>query len=157
MIELLPFLVDILDVLLDFYLLFAALESIGEKQLTIQAADLLSLLEQLSVGLGEFFLLEFLLILAFFFIDAPAFKLFFFEFLEALFLLPLFEVLQVVFPLISPLLALLMQIVELTLLWSRCLKVAILVGMRSALIFIRTNSSWVIVIAPFEDIAQLYF
>lgn len=51
MIELFSFLVDILNILLEFYLFFSSLKSIGEEKFTIKSSNLLAILEEFSVSL----------------------------------------------------------------------------------------------------------
>ena len=105
MVDLLALLLDFLDVVLDFYLFLPALESVGVEELAVESAHLLGVLEELGVGLGQFLLFEFLLELALFLVHPPSLQFLLLELLVALFLLALLEVLQVVTPLVSPLLA----------------------------------------------------
>lgn len=50
-VELLSFLVDVLNVLLEFHLFLPALESIREKEFAIESSNLFAVLEELGVSL----------------------------------------------------------------------------------------------------------
>lgn len=156
-VDLLSFLLDVLDVLLYFQLLFSALEGIREEKFAIQTSDLLGILEKLGIGLGEFFFFEFLLEFALLLIDPPSLELLLLELFVPLLLLSLLQILKVIRPLVSPLLTLLIEICGLVLLAIRCIDKDIRLGIKLARIFILISSSWVIVIPALEVIKKLYF
>lgn len=157
MIDLLSLLLDVLDVLLDLQLLLSALESIGEEKFAIEASDLLGILEKFGVGLGEFFFFKFLLEFALLLINPSSLELLFLELFVPLLLLPLLQILEVIRPLVSPLLTLLIEICGLVLLAIGCINKNLRLGIRLARIFILISSSWVIVIPALEVIKKLYF
>lgn len=101
MVELVSLLLDVLHVSFDVVLLFPTLEGIRIEELAVEGADFLSVLEEFPVGSGKFCLgfalLETFLLVIYF----PAFEFFLFELLVAFLLLPFFEVLGVVDPLVS--------------------------------------------------------
>lgn len=101
---------DLLNIILDFDLLLPPLEGVRVQKFAIESAHLLCILEQLGVGLGELLLLDFLLELALLLVDASALELLLLELFVPLFFLALLEVLEVVGPLVRPLLALLEQV-----------------------------------------------
>lgn len=157
MVDLLSLLLDLLDVLLDLQLLLPALESIRKEKFAIQPSDLLSILEKLGVGLGEFFFFEFLLEFALLLIDPSSLELLLLELFIPFLLLSLLQILEVIRPLISPLLTLLIEICGLVLLAVGCIDKDIRLGIKLARIFILISSSWVIVIPALEVIKKLYF
>lgn len=106
-VELLPLLLDVLDVLFNFDLLFPALQRIGIQEFAIESSDFLGILEQFFVGFCQLLFLLFLLEAPLFLIDFPPFQLLLLKLPVAFLLLTFFEVLGVIGPLISPLLALL--------------------------------------------------
>ena len=101
---------DLLNIILDFDLLLPPLEGVRVQKFAIESAHLLCILEQLGVGHGELLLLDFLLELALLLVDASALELLLLELFVPLFFLALLEVLEVVGPLVRPLLALLEQV-----------------------------------------------
>lgn len=156
MIELLTLLIDVLNILFEFYLFLSPLQSVREKKFTIKATDLFDVLEKFGIGFGEFFFLLFLLEVFLFLINTSALELLLLKLFVSLLLLSFFEVFRVVYPFISPLLALLILIIcsiFFRISWMRWL---LPLGSTLALIFIFHNSSWVIVMAPFDDIEVIF-
>lgn len=92
-----------------------------------------------------------------FLIDPSAFEFLLLELFVPLFLLSLLEILEVVSPLVSPLLAFLIEIGCPVLLSVGWIIRVVQLGMRLALIFILISSSWVMVMAPFDDIQEVIF
>jgi len=156
-IKLLPLFINIFDVVFNFYLLFSSLESIWEQKFAIESADLFCLLEELCVGFSKFLFLDLVLELLLLLINSSSFKLLLLKLSISLFLLPLFKVFEVICPLISALLTLLILIVGTILLVIAYIAVQLPDGIKLARIFILVSSSWVMVIAPFDDIQKLYF
>ena len=140
-VELVPLLLDVLAILLDLKLLLPALEGIRVQKLAVESPDLFGALEELVVGNSEldFFFLK--LEASFFLIDFPAFELLLLELSKPLILLPFLEVLGVVDPLVSTLLALHMLVGCQVVLSFYVLIGIIRLGMTFALIFILTSSS----------------
>jgi len=101
---------DLLNIILDFDLLLPALQRVRVQKFAIEGAHLLCILEQLGVGLRELLLLDFLLEPALLLVDASALQLLLLEFFVPLLFLALLEVLEVVGPLVRPLLTLLEQV-----------------------------------------------
>jgi hypothetical protein len=110
MVDLFTFLFNFLDIILDFYLFPTTLDGVRVQKLAVESPDLLGILEKFSISLCKLFLFDFLLEFSLFLIDPPAFELFLLELFEPFFFLSLFEVLEVVGPLIGSLLAFLEEI-----------------------------------------------
>jgi hypothetical protein len=152
-----PLFVDVLDVVLDFYLFLSTLESVGVQEFTVESSDLFGLLEEFSVGFGEFLFLDLVLELLFLLVHSSSFELLLLELFEPLFFLAFFEILEVVAPLVRAFLALLVEIVGAVLLGVAWIGAGLPEGMRLARIFILVSSSCVMVMAPFVDMRKLYF